>query len=56
MTDAIAAENKALVRDLEHGQLMERWVVSDLHGLLEESGAVAGRKRSARLLGLPSTH
>lgn len=28
---------------VEHGQLMERWVVSDLHGLLEEIGAFAGR-------------
>ncbi len=28
---------------VQHGQLMERWVVSDLHGLLEEIGAFAGR-------------
>lgn len=28
---------------VEDGKLMERWVVSDLHGLLEEIGASAGR-------------
>jgi predicted ester cyclase len=28
---------------LENGKLMERWVVSDLHGLLEESRASAAR-------------
>jgi hypothetical protein len=59
MTDGIAAENKALVRRfysgrpialkgiaiyrVEGGKLMERWVVSDLQGLLEEIGAPAPR-------------
>jgi steroid delta-isomerase-like uncharacterized protein len=28
---------------VEDGKLMERWVVSDLHGLLEEIGASAAR-------------
>jgi predicted ester cyclase len=28
---------------VDGGTLMERWVVSDLHGLLEEIGASAGR-------------
>jgi predicted ester cyclase len=28
---------------VEGGKLMERWVVSDLHGLLEEIGASPGR-------------
>jgi predicted ester cyclase len=36
----IALKGIAIYR-VDDGKLMERWVVSDLHGLLEEIGATA---------------
>lgn len=50
----IAASGKAItlkgiaIYRLDAGMLMERWVVSDLHGLLEEIGRVTSAPRPAR--------